>query len=499
MELDFAVEELKKLQIKMHAFDHALAMLYFDSVTAAPPDTAEGRGKTMGILSEERHKLFANDKVGELLAFLLVHKDATDPQTAREIEELKRAYDMLSKIPIEEYVEYTVLVNHAENAWHKAKEASDFVVFQPYLEKVVEFNRRFAGYYDPDKKPYDALLDQYERGVSMASLDVFFARLRDELVPLVKQIAARPEIDTTILHLPCAVEKQKQFSAFLMDVLGMDKRYSAIGETEHPFTINFNKYDVRITTHYYENEFISSMFSVIHEGGHALYELNVADELMYSCLGEGASMGVHESQSRFYENIIGRSEAFINFILPKLAELFPENFGQAKPHQFYRAVNRVKPSVVRIEADELTYPFHIMIRYELEKRLIGGDLSVADLPGEWNRLYQEYLGVEVQGDKHGVLQDSHWSGGNIGYFPSYALGSAYGAQMLAAMSKDIDIWGAVGKGDLQPVTSWLKEKIHRFGRMRLPVDTVTYACGAPFDPQYYIDYLKKKYQSIYDL
>lgn len=499
MELKTAVDELKKLQIKMHAFDHALNMLYFDSVTAAPPDTTEGRGQTMGVLSEERHKLFANEKVGELLDFLLESKRDTDHQTARETEELKRDYDMLSKIPIEEYVEYTVLINHAENAWHKAKDVSDFAMFQPYLEKIVEFNRRFAGYYDPNKKPYNALLDQYERGASMESLNVFFLALRKELAPLVKEIAAAPKIDTAILHLPCAKEKQRQFSSFLMDVLGMDRRYSAIGETEHPFTINFNKYDVRITTHYYENEFISSVFSVIHEGGHALYELNIADELMYSYLGQGVSMGVHESQSRFYENIIGRSEPFVGFLLPKLAELFPENFAKADPYQFYRAVNRVQPSLIRIEADELTYPFHIMIRYELEKRLIEGNLSVADLPCEWNRLYREYLGVDVTDDKHGVLQDSHWSGGSIGYFPSYALGSAYGAQMLAAMEKDIDVWKPVAKGDLQPVTAWLKEKVHKFGKMRQPVEAVAYACGGPFDPHYYVDYLKKKYKSIYDL
>ena len=498
MTLQTEVEKIKNLQKRMHAYDHALAMLYFDSVTAAPPDTAEGRGQTMGMLSEDRYNLFANEDVGKSLAFLLAHKDETDLQTKREIEELKRDYDMLSKIPVAEYVEYTMLINEAENIWHKAKDASDFSMFQPYLEKIVAFNRRFAGYYNPDKKPYDALLDQYERDLNMETLDTFFAALREELIPLVRKIASSPKIDTAILHLPCAIEKQRQFSAYLMDLLGMDKRYSAISETEHPFTINFNKYDVRITTHYYENQFISSMFSVIHEGGHALYELNMADELMYSCLGEGVSMGVHESQSRFYENIIGRSEPFVRFLQNKLTSLFPENFSGVDPHQFYRAVNRVEPSLIRTDADELTYPFHIMIRYELEKGLIEGSLNVADLPHEWNRLYKDYLGIEVPDDKQGVLQDSHWSGGNIGYFPSYALGSAYGAQMLAAMEKDINVWDTVAQGDLKPITTWLKEKVHKHGKMRLPAETVTYACGAPFDPKYYVDYLKDKYSKIYD-
>ena len=499
MEFNAAIESLKKLQIKMHAYNHAMSIIYYDSVTVAPPETAKGRGQTLGILSEDSYQLFANKEVGELLAYLLSHKEEADPQSKREIEELKRDYDMLSKIPVEEYVEYTMLLNDADSAWRKAKEGSDFALFQPYLEKIIEFNHRFAGLYDPDKLAYDALLDQYERGLTMEKLDHFFSSLSEELVPLVKKIAAFPAIDDRILHQSCPIEAQRRFADFLMDILGMDKRYSALGETEHPFTINFNKYDVRITTHYYEDDFISSMFSVIHEGGHALYELNIDDSLMYSRLGEGVSMGVHESQSRFYENIIGRSEPFIKFIIPKLAELFPDNFAKVDAKQFYRAVNKVEASLIRIEADELTYPFHVMIRYQLEKSLISGSLSVAELPAEWNRLYKEYLGVEVPDDKHGVLQDSHWSGGNIGYFPSYALGSAYGAQMLAAMEKEIDVWGPVGRGDLSPITDWLRKKVHQHGAMRLPADTVKYACGTDFDPSFYIDYLKNKYSRIYDL
>ncbi len=499
MEIATALSELKNLQLKMHAYNHASGMIYLDSVTVAPPESVAGRGQTLAILSEESHKLFANDQVGGLLAFLLEHQKQLSWQEQREAEELQRSYEMLSKIPLDEYSAYAVLINEAESIWHKAKENDDFALFAPYLERVFDFNRRFAAYYDATKAPYDALLDQYERGISVAQLDPFFALLREQLVPLIKEIASLPAPDDSFLFRRCAIAEQRKFSAFLMQLIGLDQRYCGLGESEHPFTIEFNNRDVRITTKYHAGDFTSSMYSVIHEGGHALYELHIADELSYTCLGSGVSMGVHESQSRFYENIIGRSEQFIGYVLPKLQELFPGNFSDIKAAQLYQAVNKVQPSLIRIEADELTYPFHIIIRYQLEKALIDGGLAVADLPAAWHDLYQEYLGVEVTSDKQGVLQDSHWSGGNIGYFPSYALGSAYAAQMLAAMEKAIPVWTDVEQGDLSGVNLWLTDKLHKFGGLRPPAAAVEYAVGAPFDPKHYLNYLQKKYRKIYGI
>lgn len=499
MDLKKAIEELEALQLKRHAYEHAMGVLYLDAVTVAPSGTAEGRGRTMGVLSEESHRIFANEKTGELLDYLGDHLDELDLQTKREVEELNREYRQISRIPAEEYAAYSVLINNAEAVWHQAKGESDFASFRPYLEEIIEYNRRFAAYYDSSKKPYDALLDQYERGTSMEVLDNFFSLLKKRLVPLLRSIGEKPQIADKFLYRPCPIAKQRQLAEYLMGLLGMDRRYSAIGETEHPFTTNFNNRDVRITTHYYQDDFASGMFSVIHEGGHALYELNIADELQYTCLGTGVSMGVHESQSRFYENIIGRSKPFLGFLLPKLQELFPENFADIDLDMFYRAVNKVQPSLIRTEADELTYPFHIMVRYELEKRLMDGSLAVAELPEAWNSLYRELLGVEVPDDKHGVLQDSHWSGGSIGYFPSYALGSAYGAQMLHVMESEMDVWGPVAAGDLAWIGNWLRENIHQFGGLRTPKETVEYACRGEFDPGYYLDYLENKYSSIYGL
>ena len=485
MELKQALEQLASLQTKMYAFRCASSSLYLDSVTVAPSDTAQG-------------KLMTDPAVGELLDFLDAHSGELDQLQRRQVEELARSYRQLQRIPADEYMAYAQLTNKASDVWHKAKENNDFAAFQPLLEQLVDVNRRFASYYDPDKAPYDALLNEYERGVDSVYLDRFFAVVRERLVPVIHAIGDREQPDDSFLHRHYPVESQRRFSDYLMDVLGLDRAHCTIGETEHPFTLEFNNKDVRITTHYNEDNMASSMYSVIHEGGHARYELNIADEVQYTCLSGGVSMGVHESQSRFYENIIGRSRPFIQAVFPKLQEFFPQQLCDVTEEQFYRAVNKAQPSLIRIEADELTYCLHIMVRYEIEKQLIGGTLAVKDVPETWNRLYKEYLGVDVPDDKHGCLQDSHWSGGSFGYFPSYALGSAYGAQMLRNMEKEIDVWGPVSRGDLSGVSGWLKERVHQFGGLLTPAEVVQNACGS-FDPTVYTDYLANKYSQLYGL
>lgn len=498
MELKQALEQLASLQTKMYAFRCASSSLYLDSVTVAPSDTAQGRGVALGVLAGEQHKLMTDPAVGELLDFLDAHSGELDQLQRRQVEELTRSYRQLQRIPADEYMAYAQLTNKASDVWHKAKENNDFAAFQPLLEQLVDVNRRFASYYDPDKAPYDALLNEYERGVDSVYLDRFFAVVRERLVPVIHAIGDREQPDDSFLHRHYPVESQRRFSDYLMDVLGLDRAHCTIGETEHPFTLEFNNKDVRITTHYNEDNMASSMYSVIHEGGHARYELNIADEVQYTCLSGGVSMGVHESQSRFYENIIGRSRPFIQAVFPKLQEFFPQQLCDVTEEQFYRAVNKAQPSLIRIEADELTYCLHIMVRYEIEKQLIGGTLAVKDVPETWNRLYKEYLGVDVPDDKHGCLQDSHWSGGSFGYFPSYALGSAYGAQMLRNMEKEINVWGPVSRGDLSGVSGWLKERVHQFGGLLTPAEVVQNACGS-FDPTVYTDYLANKYSQLYGL
>lgn len=500
MEVNEALKELGVLQKKRHAFSHATGMIYLDSVTVAPVNTAEGRGETLGVLSSMGYELFANPRTEELLKFLDEHKDELTEQQAREVVVLTREYEQTSKIPQDEYVAFQVLINDAQSVWHKAKEEDDFPAFAPYLEKIVTTLKKFAGYFKPEEEPYNVWLDQYERGLTMSTLDEFFAKLKETIVPLIHRIQKEGrQIDDSFLHGHFPIEKQREFSDYLMEIMGIDRAHCGIGETEHPFTINFNKRDVRITTKYHEDNLVSSMFSVIHEGGHALYELGTGDELMYTGLDSGVSMGIHESQSRFYENIVGRSEAFVNLIYPKVQELFPEQLGEIDAHQFYLGINKSEPSLKRIEADELTYCLHVMVRYEIEKMMFSGAISVYELPEIWAKLMKEYLGVEVPDNKNGVLQDSHWSGGAFGYFPSYAIGSAYSAQITHRMEQELNIEHEIASGSLKGVNDWLEEHVFKYGSMYDPDELFYRCCDEKFDPKYFADYLTRKFSAIYDL
>lgn len=499
MTLNEAIEKLNELEKSTYALNHALSILSVDGDTVAPKNSWKGRGKAMAYLTELAYKQLVNPETGEMLDTILQHREEADEVTFRKAELLKENYDEYNILPMEEFVAYQELTNESGAVWHDAKEKSDWEMFAPYLEKLVAFRRRFASLKDPAKPAYDVLLDQFEKGASMESLDPFFRTLREELSPVILEVAAREKPVPAFMKGPWAVSGQRLFSRKIMALEGIDPLNCTLGETEHPFTDSTNKWDVRITTHYYENDPFSSMYSVIHEGGHALYELDVRDDLQFTNLAGGVSMGVHESQSRFYENIIGRSRAFCTPLLKIMKEVFPEQMKGVTEEELYSAINLSKPSLIRTEADELTYSLHVMIRYELEKAMIAGDLKVADIPGEWNRLYKEVLGVDVPDNKRGCLQDSHWSFGGIGYFPSYALSSAYGVQMLHEMEKTVDVRGTVAKGDLSPVTAWLTEKIHQYGSLKKPADLLPAAMGGPLDAKVYTDYLKKKFGELYKL
>lgn len=485
-------------QKTLGAYNHAIGVIYLDATTAAPKGTWEGRGITLEVLSEAVYRISTSPELAEMIAFLKPHAEKLDALHRRELEKLSGDYEKFCRIPKQEYVDYQVLLNDAGSVWEKAKNENDFAAFAPYLQKIVDTNIRMAGYYSPELSAYDALLKEYEEGLNTVVLDEFFAQLRSTIVPLLAATQTKPQIDDSFLNGTFPVEAQRLFSDYLMEVMGLDRNVCGIAETEHPYTTNFNNKDVRITTHYHEENFVSSMYSVIHEGGHALYELGCDDCYNYTCLSGGVSMGVHESQSRFYENIIGRSPAFIHAIYPYIQNHFPQ-LQSVSEVQFYKAVNKTEPSLIRTQADELTYCLHVCIRYEIEKQLIAGKIKAVDVPGVWNGMYKEYLGVDVPNDTMGCLQDSHWSGGSIGYFPSYALGSAYGAQLLAVMEKDLgDVYADVSEGDLSKITDWLREHIHKYASFKKPVQTFEDVCGK-FDAKYYTDYLTKKYTQLYGL
>ena len=305
--------------------------------------------------------------------------------------------------------------------------------------------------------------------------------------------------DDSFLLRDYPLDRQRQFTEYLKDVVALDRRYISTSETEHPFTTHFSKYDVRYSTHYYAQHPEYSMFTVVHESGHAQYELNTGDELHRTRLARGTSTAIHESQSRFFENMIGRTREFCTLVFPKLVELFPEQLRGVDAEMFYRAVNKSVPSLVRTKADELTYSLHVMIRYEIEKRLFDGTLKAHDVPAVWAEMYREYLGIEVPDDKRGCLQDMHWASGMFGYFPGYSLGSAYAAQMYANMLRYLDVPAIIRTGSLRPVVDWLTERIYKYGALLTPAEVLQSACEAQFDPMYYVNYLKDKYSDLYGL
>lgn len=499
MELNTALQKLKEYEKRSFALYHASGLMYYDGATTAPKGSAGVRAITLGELSRMSYELTTAKESIEMLECLIAHSDELDPVTRRKASELYRDYERTHKIPIDEFVAYQQLCSEADSVWHDAKAASDFSMFEPYLQKMFDSTKRIALYMEPGKHPYETMLDTYERGLTIAACDEFFDTLKKRLVPLMHRVAERGDrVNDAPLRQNFPIAKQRELSDYLMDVMGIDRNHCILGETEHPFTTDFSKYDVRITTHYYEDKFASSMYSVIHEGGHALYELHTGDELACSNLGRGVSMAIHESQSRFYENIIGRSRDFCGLIFPFVKKEFCPLLNDVSAEEFYRMINKSSPSLIRTEADELTYCLHIMIRYRLERAMFDGSITARDLPHEWNRLYKEYLGIDVPSDKYGVLQDSHWANGNIGYFPSYAIGSAYGAQYYKEMNRDFDVKAAISAGELGKINSWLQDKIWKYGCMKDPVALFESVCGR-FDPSCYADYLENKFTEIYGL
>ena len=494
-----ALQQLAELQKRICAYEHALGLMSYDGMTGAPKGTAANRAQSMGVLSEELYRLKTGEKTATLLEYLDAERDTLDARTRRGVYLMLRDIRKMRAIPMQEYVDYQRLLVEADDIWHTAKERGDWPLFRPCLEQIFAAVKRFAAYCAPEKDPYDYWLNEYEEGIDRDFCDRFFGTLRSGIVPVLERVREKPQPDCAVLHGVFPRTEQARFAGRLMEVIGLDRSHVGLAETEHPFTTSLGSHlDERITTHYHPEDFTSSMFSVIHEGGHALYDTGSDDELAYTALDGGVSMGIHESQSRFYENILGRSRAFCEYIFPVARAYFPELAGHTA-EDFYRAVNHAEPGCIRLAADELTYPLHIMVRYELEKRVMAGDLAVADLPGEWNRLYREYLGVEVPDDRSGLLQDSHWSGGAIGYFPSYALGSAYGAQMLRCMKQSVDVDACLRRGDFTPINAWLRERIWRHGGQYPPAELFRNAVGEPFDPTVFVAYLTEKYTDLYEL
>jgi carboxypeptidase Taq len=481
----------------------AFSVLHWDQEIHMPPKGVSQRAKTIGYLAGMSHRQFtALDRGGELSALRRWAEKHSGTKEAAVIREVWRSYTREKKLPGAFVREFSELASHAQTAWADARAKSDFKAFAPYLTRIVDLKKKEAEYVGYEESPYDALLDAYEPDLTASRITPIFNELRDFLTVLIKQIRASKHqpVSPGRLKGKFPLDAQREFNLFVAGKMGFDLEAGRMDASTHPFTTHFHAEDVRITTRYREHDLLYSLGSTIHEVGHALYEQGIPPEHFGTPLGESLSLGIHESQSRVWENNIGKSRAFWKFFYPKLRKEFPRPFGRISFEDFYRTLNRVQPSLIRTEADEVTYNLHIILRFEIENALIEGSLAVKDLPEVWNEKMKKYLGVRVPNDRVGVLQDVHWSGGMIGYFPTYTLGNLYAAQFYRAARREMPrLDTQFASGNFVPMREWLRKKIHAHGKFYAIDRLVRNVTGESLQTKYFIDYLKKKYSEIYRL
>ena len=492
-------EKLKKYKdwiFRCSAYQMALNIISIDKQTVAPSAGSAYRDERSAYLSGELFSLETDPEIVTLLEDLKNDNDI-DVEDKRAIElYYKRIMDTLC-IPKDEYVAFKRLCDESFDAWLLAKSKADYSIFEPYLKRVIESKKKLYRYRNSDKSIYNQMLDDFEPGMSVEKYDIFFEALKNRLVPLIKKVTNAKQIKEDFLHQSFPVEEQKKFMDELLKYLHFDPSWGYQNESEHPFTSWTCENDCRTTTKYIENNVASAILSTVHEVGHAYYEHNINPKYDGMILSEGVSCGMHESQSRLCENYLGKTLAFWKYHYPRLQEVFPKQLDKVALEDFYKAINASKPSFVRTEADELTYPLHILIRYEIEKGLFDGSISTEGLDKTWNAKYKEYLGIDVPNDRLGILQDVHWSDGSFGYFPTYALGTAFAAQYVHTMKKDIDVDSLLENNHFDEIMKWLKENIHTYGFLYEAPKLMKMVTGEDFDVNYFLDYIEEKYTKLY--
>jgi len=479
----------------------AQALLGWDQQTYMPPMGAESRGQQLGTLGRITHEIGTSPELGKLLDDLQPFAESLDPDSddARMIRFARRDYDQATRVPADFVVEQAQVTAMANQAWAEARQKSDFAHFSPHLEKIVELTHRFVGFFPPAEHPYDILLDNFEPDMKTSEVKAIFTALRPQQVELIKAIAARPQVDDSFLHQPFDEQTQWDFGVDVITRFGYDWQRGRQDKAPHPFTNGTSINDVRITTRVNPEFFNPMIFGTMHEAGHAMYGQGHGISLERTNLANGASMAVHESQSRMWENLVGRSLPFWEFFYPRLQKSFPQ-LKKVKLEQFYKGINKTQPTPIRVEADEATYNMHIMLRLELEIAIIEGKLAVKDLPETWNKKMEEYLGVTPKDDASGVLQDIHWSWGLFGYFSTYALGNLVSVQLWEKIMQAIpDLPEQIRQGKFEALLAWLRTNIHVHGRKFMPQELVQKVTGSKIDPAPYMRYLKEKYSQIYGL
>lgn len=493
---------LNRIQ-EIHDLQKAAALLSWDRQVIMPEAGDEMRVKQITTLTSLAHSMYTDDGVGQLIEKAAEELEGADYDSneASLIRYLQENYEEERRLPDDFVSRRSEVSGKAHRIWVHAREANDFDAFAPWLEQIVELGREMAEHYGYDEHIYDPLLDKYERGARTADVRVLFEATKAATVPLLKAIGESDrQVSDDLLRQSYDVEAQKEFARYIAQAVGYDLNRGYLGTAVHPFASSFSRDDARITSRWYPDYLGPSLFGTLHESGHAIYEQNTHADLARTPLARGTSSGIHESQSRLFENYIGRSRSFWQAHFPRLQETFPAQLQDATVEQFYEAINKVQPSTIRVEADELTYNLHIILRFELEQELLTGGIAVKDLPDAWNTKMQELLGVTSPSDREGVLQDIHWTWPSFGYFPTYALGNLYAAQIFAAAQEQAPAISAeLEAGKTTLLLSWLRESIHQHGRKFKPTELIERATGSSLSHQPFVDYVTAKFSDIYCL
>jgi len=496
------IKQLKSLQAEIIALTRIVNLLEWDMQVNMPHGGAEERGEQVSLLRRQAHEKFTSDEFGQLLAELAPLAQQLDPDSddARMIQVCQREYARRTRVPANLVSELAETSMVAHQAWEQARAESNFSKFQPFLEKIVDLRRSYADCFKPYEHIYDPLLGEFEPGMKTAEVQEIFTALRPQQVALIQAIGSRPQVDDSALHQPYDPQKQWDFGIEVISKFGYDWNRGRQDKAAHPFTTSFGFGDVRITTRILPEYVGSALFSTMHEAGHAMYEQGIAPELNRQITGETFSLALHESQSRMWENLVGRSKPFWQHFYPRLQSYFPAELGNVSMESFYKGINKVEPSFIRVEADEATYNLHIMLRLEIEIALVSGEIEVKDLPEAWNSRMQDYLGITPPDDALGVLQDVHWAHGYMGYFSTYALGNLVSGQLWEKIQIDIpDVEEQILQGQFADLLNWNRQQLHRFGSKYEAQEMVQRITGSKIDPAPYMRYLTNKYTDIYGL
>jgi carboxypeptidase Taq len=496
-------QALRERMAELADLRNVAQLLDWDQQTMMPPRGAPARAETVATVQRISHELFVDDQTGRLLEAAESQLDgaAPDSDDASLVRVVKRRWVKARRVPSDLAADLARAASVGQQAWILARRDSDFASFVPYLERNFELVRRYVDCFDDLDCAYDVLIDDYEPGARTAEVAVLFDELKSELLALLAATTDHADrVDDSILHGHFPVDRQRELVSWLLDLMGFDSASWRVDDAVHPFATGFGNRDVRITTRWDERFLPTALYGAMHECGHGLYEEGVAQSLQRTPLGHPESLGLHESQSRLWENMVGRGLPFCGVLAPRISELFGGPIAHIDGERLYRAVNRVGPSLIRVEADEVTYGLHIVVRFELEQELVEGRLAVRDLPEAWNSRYAEYLGVDVPDDAHGVLQDVHWASGLIGYFPTYSLGNLIAGQLFARAHADLpDLDTQLAAGELHGLREWLRENVHRHGAKFSTGELLPRVVGGPIAVGPFIDYLKGKLSQVYDV